>query len=213
MAENQFDINAHLQQMGFGQKGSGDGGSGSGEAMTPDSLLQKGLNKTVQNISKLIGLGINPDIEGKSALAGFENENVGSGFSLSNLSMFKDLRGGVLASIFNYFTREIPKFFTGDEGGGNHGGDSSSSGGSGDSGGGSSSGEYYAGGGGHGGHGELPGFMGGGGHHHGDHGHDMKVSYGDKLVSAEALMGDLGQLRPSATPNVSGNDRDYGMSV
>lgn len=192
-----------------------DGGSGGGEGVTPDSLIKKGIDKAVQTyvgkaFGAITGLHVNTDIEGKSSTAGFETDNVGSGFSPTNATLFKDLQGGVIAKfIKSYFVRDHHFLLGssaggegGDYGGGDHGGGSGGGSGGGDG------GDYSGGGASHGG---------------GDfHGHasfaaasDMpeRVAYGDKMVSADALMGDLGNLRPSSTPANSGNDRDYGMGV
>src|SRR5258706_856663 len=73
------------------------GGGDSGEAMTPDKLIQGGLNKTIQTfVTKIVGLPVNPDIEGR----GFVNAeaNVGGGLSLNAMTPVKDMRGGVLAT-------------------------------------------------------------------------------------------------------------------
>lgn len=213
-AGNNFDINAHLAQMGFGQKS--DGGGGSGEAMTPDKVIPKGIDKAFQTLFKIAGVKVNPDIEGKSAMAGFEVEGVGSGFSPTNLSLMKDLQGagplGMFASIFKYFTRDIPQLFTGGEGGDLHAHNGSGEGGSGDSHAGSSGGGGHSdGGGGHSDHGGMPGA---GNYAAAADMPEMKDYGGKMMASADVPMEDLGNLRPSAASAGAGrSDLGGGMSM
>lgn len=196
----------------------GRGGGGPGEAVTPDTITQKGIDKYVQAIGKVFG--VNTDIEGKSALSGFETDNIGSGFSLSHGALMKEQQGGILASILKYFTRELPPGLT--EGSGGDGGGADGGGGSGGgdfaSGSGSGGGDFsdnnmagqgnFMPGGGFSG-GDMPSFAGGGAMDAAD----AQVNYGGKMVSAEALVADLGNLRPSATPASDGQTRGGGVEM
>lgn len=202
-----FDINQHLNTMRFGQGSAGGGGdSGTGEAMTPETLIQKGISQTVQTwVCKVLGIGINPEIEGKSALSGFDPQTVGSGFSISNAPVLRDLRGGMLASILNYFTREFSHLLgSSSDGGGGGGGDVMASGGGGDFGGG--------GGGAQGGGGDMPTHMAGGPAATAPEAASA-VSYGDHRVSGDMLIADLGNLRPTPTPVATGGEQGSGMAV
>jgi hypothetical protein len=204
-AGGNFDINSHLSQMGFG--GKSDGGGGSGEAMTPDSLIKKGIDKAVSTyVSKIIGLKVNTDLEGKSALAGFEAEGVGSGLSPSNLTLAKDLQGagplGMFASIFKYFTRDVPQMFTGGEGGG---GEYSGGGGGGDyaSGGGGGGGDYSGGG---GGHSDYSGMPSANTYAAAADMPEMR-DYGGKMMPVSDMpIENLGNLRPTAVAATGGRD-------
>jgi hypothetical protein len=196
------------------------GGGGSGEAITPDQLIIKGIDKALQvSVAKVLGIHLNTDIEGKSAMAGFEVESVGSGFSPTNLTLFKDLQGagplGMFAGIFKYFTREIPNMFGGVEGGGDFAGGGENGGGGGNNGGGSDGG----GGGDYSGTAQMGG-QGGAGDMQGQTNFvpasdmpEMKDYGGKMMASTEVPMEDLGNLRPSSASAGGGRSDVGGMSV
>ncbi len=173
--------------------------SGPGEASTLDSTTQDGVDKMVQSFFKFFG--INPDLKGHGVIPG--ETNVSSGLSMANGSLVKDKPGGVLATLFKYFTRDIPQLFNGPEGGesmASHGGGEGGGGG----GGGSDGGDFSGGGG---------SAMASGGDMHSHSpmgGGDMMMpemrEYGGKLMASDPMeiaMSRLGELTPQATPEGS----------
>lgn len=202
----EFDINAHLARMNFGnQSSSSGGGSAAAEGISHEENLSKAVDKGVQTATKIVssfvGLPINSDIEGKGALAGFDLQAHAGSMSLANAAIIKPESGGGWLSMLwellkKHFTREIPSAVAAPVESG-----SASSGGSADSGGGSD-----------GGGSATATAMAGGGDFHG-HANigaaevpDMQVNYGGKIIHTEVA--DLGQLRPAATPVNGRTDLD-----
>ena len=77
------------------------GSSQSEDPATSESVVQDGTDQAVSTVAK-VTLGVNPSIKGRGVIPG--DTTVGGGLSLQNLTLLKDLPGGVPASIGKYFT-------------------------------------------------------------------------------------------------------------